>query len=141
MEIQCSYCGVHANALDHIRPVSYDHVDRKKVKYGKDLTIPVCNECNSTLQNVWLLTISERAGYLIERYNKKYKKILNQPDWEPWELEELGKNMLQIVTSNLNKKKLIIERLDFLMNVYSEPDLTPQDIWAKYPEDAYGKFR
>jgi hypothetical protein len=141
MEIQCSYCGVQANALDHIRPVSYDHVDRKSVKYTKDLTVPICNECNSNLSNVWLLTISERAGFLIEKYNKKYKKILKQPNWEEWELDELGENMLKIVLSNIKKKEYIIKRLNFLMLVYNEQDLTPQDIWVKYPEDAYGKFK
>ena len=141
MFIQCTYCGVQANALDHIIPVSYDYVSRKAAKFNKELTIPVCNECNLILSDIWLPTISQRAGYLLEKYNIKYKKILKQPKWEEWEIEELGENMKKIVISNMSKKEDILERLKFLLCVYSEENLNPQDIWNKYPEDAFSRFK
>jgi len=110
--VECTYCGVYANALDHIIPVSYDELSRKTAKYSKENTVPACNECNSHLSNLWYPSISERAGYLIEKYNQKYNKLLNQPEWEDWEIEELGVNLKRRVLSNRKKKKLIEERLE-----------------------------
>ncbi len=39
--IECTYCGISANALDHIIQVSYDRTTRKNVKYSKENTVPV----------------------------------------------------------------------------------------------------
>lgn len=138
--VECTYCGILANALDHIIPVSYDYVSRKNAKYSKELTVPCCNECNIILSDKWLPTIGERAGYLIEKYNSKYSKILSKPDWEDWEIEDLGGTLKMMVVSNMRKKKDIQERLSFMLNVYNQSGLTPDDIWIRYPEGTYTKF-
>ena len=139
--IECTYCGIAANSLDHIIPVSYNQTLRKNVKYSKENTVPSCTECNSSLSNIWLPTIPERAGCLLEKYNKKYKKLLNQPEWEDWEIEELGPGMKKVILTNKKKKEIIIERLNVLMHVFTNSNLTIEDVWDKYPEDSFGKFR
>lgn len=139
--VECTYCGVPANSLDHIIPVSYNYVSRKRAKYSKELCVPCCTECNNSLSNQWLPTISERAGYLLEKYNSKYNKILLQPDWEDWEIEELNGNIKIMVSSNMKKKKDILQRLTFMLNVFNENKLTIDDIWLKYPEGTYNKFK
>ena len=140
--VKCIYCGVPANALDHIIPVSYTDVSRRAAKYNRENTVPSCNECNSTLSNKWLPTISERAAFLIEHYNIKYKKFLNPLKiWEDWEIEELSGNMKKLVISNKNKTILIQERLEHLLKTHSQQDLLPIDVWNTYPEDMFFKFK
>lgn len=138
--VECTYCGINANCLDHIIPVSYNNTSRKGARYSKELTVPCCNECNAHLSNLWYPTISERAGYLLERYNKKYDKVLNQPTWESWELEELSGNLKKMIVSNAQKKLNIEDRLSFLLDVYNKT-LTPYDVWDKYPDETYNRFK
>ena len=139
--IECIYCGIPANALDHIIPVSYTDVSRKAAKYNKNNTVPCCNECNTTLSDKWLPTISERASFILEKYNIKYKKLLNSPDWAEWEIEELRGNMKKIVLENKTKKLLLQERLEHLLKTHSQQDLIPIDVWNTYPEDMFFKFK
>ena len=139
--IECTYCGIPANALDHIIPVLYTETSRKNAKYTKETTVPCCNECNLILSSNWLPSISERAGYLIEKYNKKYKKLLSRPDWEDWEINELKGNLKRKILSNIENKKIIQERLKFLLCVYNESDLTVIDVWNKYPQNAFNCFK
>jgi len=139
--IQCTYCGVQSNALDHIIPVSYNQITRKGAKYSKEITVPCCHECNGTLSNKWLPTIAERAEELIKCYTKKYKSVLEQKHWTDEELDNLSGNLKKMIRGKVQAKRDIDERLEFLMVVQSMPDLTPDDVWNKYPEGTYTKFK
>ena len=139
--IQCTYCGVQANALDHVIPVSYNQITRKGAKYSQEITVPCCHECNHTLSNKWLPTIAERAEELIECYKKKYRKVLAQKDWTNKEINQLGGTLKKMIRGKVQAKRDIDERLEFLMVVQSMPELTPDNIWNKYPEDAFSRFK
>ena len=124
----CSYCGsIHANTLDHVIPHSYDHVHNKRT-YSKDKVVPCCSECNTMLGNKLFDTISEKAAYLILKYNKKYKKLLSLPNWDEEELEEIdGRLKEKIVSSNRRKNniKLKIDNCGLVRDV--NPSIN--DIW------------
>jgi NMD protein affecting ribosome stability and mRNA decay len=139
--VECTYCGILANTLDHVIPVSYNYVSRKNATYSKQSTIPCCNECNSFLSNKWLPTINERVEYLIKKYSSKYHKILSQPDWEDWEINELGESLKIMVKSNIKRKEYILERLSFMLTVHNQTELTPDDVWTKHPNGTYNKFK
>lgn len=138
--VECTYCGIAANGLDHVVPVSYDYVSRKAASYAKDLVVPCCSECNSRLSNFYLTTIAERAEYLIGAYKNKYKKILNRPDWTDEELKEMGPTMRQRIKADAQLKIELEQRLTHLLDVSMNESLTPLDIWDKYSEGAYTMF-
>ena len=65
---ECTYCGIGANSVDYIVPVSYSGKSQKKRTkgYERDKTVPACSECNSLLSNYSIFTIHERAEYIAE---------------------------------------------------------------------------
>ena len=86
-------------------------------------------------------TIAERAEELIKCYTKKYKSVLEQKHWTDEELDNLSGNLKKMIRGKVQAKRDIDERLEFLMVVQSMPDLTPDDVWNKYPEGTYTKFK
>ena len=109
----CAYCGEFADTFDHVIPVSHKYVNRK-LEVGNKEAVPCCRECNETLSNVFLHTISSRSDYLIKRYKKKYKKVLNTPNWESDELEEMGANMVRSILARMDMRDIVQERLQHL---------------------------
>ena len=139
--VECVYCGIAANGLDHIIPVSYENNGRKGASYAKELVVPCCSECNNRLSNFFLPTIAERAEYLIGAYNKKYKKILKLPTWTKEELKKLGPSLRKTIMANQKHKELILEKITHLADVSTMVNLTPLDVWDMYPDDIFTKFR
>lgn len=141
MIIYCTYCGVPANALDHVVPVCYTENTRRTARYSRDNTVPCCNECNSTLGGKWVITIPERAEHILNRYLVKYKKIINSAEWQPHEIKELKGVIKMTVVQGMNRKAIIKDRIKCLENIMLQDGLTPLDVWATYPEDAFTKFK
>lgn len=138
--VECTYCGIAANGLDHVIPVSYDFASRSAASYAKDLVVPCCSECNSRLSNFYLPTIAERAEYLIGSYKDKYKKVLNRPDWTDEELKDMGATMRKRIKADAQLKIDLEQRLTYLLDVSLNESLTPLDVWDKYSNGAYSKF-
>lgn len=138
--VECTYCGIAANGLDHIIPVLYNNISRKSASYSKHLVVPCCNECNNKLSSFYLPSIAERAEYILEAYKLKYKKILNRPDWTEDELQEMGENMRKTIKNNAVLKINLNQRLSYLLDVSLNKSLTPLDVWDKYSDDVYIKF-
>lgn len=138
--VECTYCGIAANGLDHIIPVLYNNVSRKSASYAKHLVVPCCNECNISLTSFYLPSIAERAEYLLELYKVKYKKLLNRPDWSDEELEEIGDTLRRKIKANAKLKENLNQRLIYLLDVSLNESLFPLDVWDKYSDDVYSKF-
>ena len=139
--VECTYCGIGANCLDHVIPVSYKQIGRKGADYSKELVVPSCDECNNKLSNFYLPSIAERAEYLIGAYNKKYKKILSAPDWTEEEIRELGPTLRKTIQGTQNLKEVVLCRLIHLADVATQVNLEPFDVWDKYSDDIFGRFR
>tara|TARA_B100001123_G_scaffold416814_2_gene518819 strand:+ start:175 stop:429 length:255 start_codon:yes stop_codon:yes gene_type:complete len=73
-------------------------------------------------------TISEKAAYLILKYNKKYKKLLSLPDWDEEELEEMEGRLKEKIVFNNRRKNNIKLKID---NCGLVRDVNPSinDIW------------
>lgn len=111
----CSYCGVIANSIDHVPPISAREriVDLGLQSRYPFFEVPACRECNSTLgaRGLWLL--SERRAYIKKRLHQRYASILRIPDWSDNELAQMSKNMQGYVTNGLIVRDFIRQRLAF----------------------------
>lgn len=131
----CTYCGEYADTYDHVVPVSYLRVHRK-LEVGNKEAIPCCRECNSTLSNKLHITISERARYLQSRYKFKYKKVLNFPDWDTDELEEMSKDFRRSIAASIDMREITKDRMKHLRQTI-QADYTIQEAKMKFAEMTY----
>ncbi len=98
----CTYCGELGNHRDHVVPKSI---------HQNSVTVPACAECNILLSNQLYVTIPDRKAYLKEVYKKRYKDLINMPNWTEKELEDVGDRMRQEILSALHRKTLILARI------------------------------
>ena len=103
----CVYCGVIADTEDHLLPRTWtgDAV-RKHV-----ITIPACRQCNSTINDRYLPSITARRNEAHRYIARKYRKVLKIPAWSDTELRKLGKTLRSSVERGLHEQKLARARL------------------------------
>lgn len=131
----CTYCGEYADSYDHVVPVSYIRIHRK-LEIGNKEAVPCCRECNSMLSNKLHITISERARYLQTRYKSKYKKVLNFPDWDTDELEDMSKDFKQSILASMNMREITKDRIKHLKETINA-DYTIQEAKMKFADMVY----
>jgi hypothetical protein len=128
----CTYCGLMAEARDHVIPVSYEYASRKCATWDSTEVVPACSECNGLLSSRWMPTIRERAEFIAGRLKARYKKLLSIPDWSEAELKTMGRFLRKGITANLKKRDLVSARIEYaestaLMNI------SPEDCWDRTP--------
>ena len=115
----CYYCGDSADTLDHTIPVSFYSTRPTRSGMKSKYTDPVpvvdcCAECNKTLSNTLIIDVRGRASLLIEKYNIRYRKILNLPKWDQEDIDELGKMLRSVIARDQILQESLKERLDYL---------------------------
>lgn len=83
-------------------------------------TVPCCSECNVLLGARLYFSIPSRAAYLLGTYERRYKKLLKQPDWTPDEIEEIGPSMAASILQSMKDKKEVRRQLEHLQLVAEE---------------------
>ena len=124
----CTYCGMNATDMDHVIPRSYSMLEGEDTRSKEDC-VPACRECNGLLSNLMVITIAERAGYLVSRLVDRHKKLLDSPDWSEEEFEELEGRLRKHVKSLQTKKKVIKARIAYAQSVSLLTDLTIAGVW------------
>lgn len=119
IEKRCAYCGVTATCFDHVPPIaSYPPAyQRRRYKNKKLRNLPgvnACAECNKYLSDIYLLSIKQRAAFLHEKYQSKYKSLLNFPHWTQTEIEELEYDLRSTIVAKLRQKAWVQHRLAVL---------------------------
>ena len=76
--------------------------------------IQACKECHSILINFFSCCAAGEAKILLNRYQEKYKKLLNLIDWNEEELQDMGKNMRTKIKSSLYQKYTAEARISWL---------------------------
>jgi 5-methylcytosine-specific restriction endonuclease McrA len=108
-DTSCAYCGGIALEWDHVVPVRALRPDSHKEKHfqADDWVVPSCKECNDLLADRMLHTVPLRAGWLYNRYRKKYAKLMTSASWTDEELDELrGTFKLMIIETMLAQAEL-----------------------------------
>ena len=109
----CHYCGMPAPSLDHVPPLNALPsllMEYEKLNYIK---VPCCNECNSIAGDYPHTDFIERQKYIKEKLKKKYQKYIKSPDWEDYEISELGYRMKQLIEATMSIKYLVAYRLTY----------------------------
>lgn len=108
----CIYCGLVADTGDHFVPLFIIHIIAANIEKIKGrILIPACRECNSTAGAKAFSSIGAKRRYISERYKKKYLKLLNSPDWNEQELNELGYVLQTKIRGQMALKTVMKERL------------------------------
>jgi hypothetical protein len=118
----CTYCGAwDGDNRDHVIPASYSQsVPYRKKTFRQKDTVPCCQECNVLLGARLCFTIPSRAAYLLGTYERRYKKLLNQPDWSDEEIEELGPSLRTSTIQSMKDKNEVRRQLEHLTLVAEE---------------------
>ena len=110
--ITCIYCGEPGRDRHHYKE-SVANSGQKR-SYRKGETLPACRECN-LLIGALTPTFTETCYLLYDKVSDRHKNILLIPKWDKEDLAELEGRLRRTTMSKIRKKKLIMERLDFLL--------------------------
>ena len=115
---ECTYCGRDAGTIDHVPSMLVSYLDKPETPH---LKVPCCRMCNSLLGSRSLNTLDVRCRYLRERYEKKYKRDLEMPDWEDYEIAEMGPLAIINIKTSLKQRDAIedvIYHLELAESIY-----------------------
>ena len=110
----CLYCGLPADTKDHFIPRVYvSRMTQIRADLGAKakLIVPACRECNSTAGDHIFDTISEKRTFIKQQYRKKYRKLLESPNWTEDELNQLGLSLQTTIRASQAGKELMKARL------------------------------
>jgi hypothetical protein len=104
----CVYCGVIAGTKDHLLPRTWtgDGQVRSNV-----VTVPACGDCNSSINDRYAPSVTERRELAHRTIRRKKKKVLAMPDWQKEDLAEMGRSMRDYIRKGLHEKALTKARL------------------------------
>lgn len=114
-ELVCIYCGEIGESIDHVPP----RVSREKlielglVERYPFFEVRACRECNCALGKLALWTLRERKRYIKEWIERRYRKYLMMPEWEPKDIMDLGENLQREVVHGVAMKRWVERRLKF----------------------------
>jgi hypothetical protein len=106
----CYYCGSHAATIDHVPPRSTRKRYSEATSPYPYYEAPACHECNSALSDN-CPTLKERKTFIARWLAKKYRKVLNMPDWTTEQLTELSRSMQTLVRKNIRTKEMVVARI------------------------------
>ena len=105
----CIYCGNTTGITrDHVIAVSWTGFKRS---YSKGDTVKCCRECNISLSDKPFFCISKRANYLANHYSKKYRRVLNHPEWTDEQIKEKSGEFRTTLKARNNLKFFCIARI------------------------------
>jgi 7-cyano-7-deazaguanine synthase in queuosine biosynthesis len=93
--------------------------------FSKEETCHCCTSCNSKASDFWAASLSEKAAYLIGKYQNGEKSIRQQPDWSLEELDQLTGGLRGYVKALQNKKRLLMAKLENLRLVSMGSEAIP----------------
>jgi hypothetical protein len=132
--LECVYCGEPATDRDHVVPHSLINNRDAKRTYDGCEVVPACRDCNGALHDRPIVTIAERANWLLTRLRKKLSKM---PVWSEVAINELGRTMQSFVRGGQAKRQAIERRLRHLEQVAKLVGLTPGRYWENGTHNLY----
>lgn len=107
-EDRCVYCGDWFECRDHVIPRAFMRVYRD---YRRAETVHCCALCNQLAGDYVAYSVGEKAVYLIDRYERKYRKWLELPVWTKPEVYELRFTLKKRIATNEAFRRLIVAKL------------------------------
>jgi hypothetical protein len=113
----CAYCGSVATSLDHVVPRHFlermvdSGINHPLLRNGRVLVVPSCRECNVGLGGQFFRTFAERREWVHRWLRKRYRRLIEMPEWTEAQLAQMGPVMRQHIRSSQRKRDIILERL------------------------------
>jgi hypothetical protein len=109
-DLLCVYCGGHSKEKDHLLPSNWTgEAVRKLVP-----TVPSCRFCNQTIKDFSNPIISARSNLIAKRIRTKYRKQLNMPMRNEFELAEFGYRLRLNLEARQNERVELHAKLKVL---------------------------
>lgn len=110
----CVYCGMLADSVDHIIPISILGKLSNLSNEIESNTIPCCRECNYLAGSSFFQSFADKKTYVNGQIRAKYYKTLRIPEWSKEELKDVGPNARTDICAFIRKKQIILERLEYV---------------------------
>ena len=105
----CIYCGCPGWQKDHLMPRPWTgDAERRHV-----LTVPACGECNGMIGDAPIFTITERRARAHTSIRRKYRRILEMPEWPVQERARLGHTLRQSIEKGVKQRAMVHARLEW----------------------------
>jgi hypothetical protein len=132
--LECVYCGEPATERDHVIPHSLMHSQDVKRTFENTEVVPACRDCNGALRDRPIVTVAERADWLLTRLRKKLTKM---PSWSEVEIKQLGRTLQNFVRTGQGKRAALERRISHLEQVAKMRGLTPERYWKNGTSNFY----
>ena len=124
----CFYCGDIASTIDHCPPLSF--CDVKDEKWFKDkkikfYTVACCKECNQKLASRPILTLRERAEYILNVLEKKTDQLVV---WTEDEIMEMSKVFERSIRARKKQHDIIFDRVRFCQELMYRAEDLPEEL-------------
>ena len=107
----CVYCGERPRDLDHFVPISRAaELTEAGIEFTK-LVVPACNECNLLASDKIFQTLKDKRQFIQAKLAKRYKSLLDSPEWTDRELDQLGFYLKERIVNDLVRKRVIQRRI------------------------------
>lgn len=110
----CVYCGVMADTIDHVPPLSAVHALGWKHFHATGIRlyrVPACRECNMLLVQSGGMTVEERKKHIKRKLKLRYGKFLRGVHWTKEEISELGSTLRDKIEDGCAIKEWVKKRL------------------------------
>jgi hypothetical protein len=101
----CVYCGEPATDKEHVIPRFWG---------GDRYTVPSCRECNQMAGPKLFGSLNERRAFIEGQVKRKYKRLVNSPEWDRDEIKSLDYTLRVAVQASEDARKVVISRLEFM---------------------------
>jgi 5-methylcytosine-specific restriction endonuclease McrA len=78
----CTYCGHTSFGFDHVIPYSYiGRAGKRRGSSDSGVKVPCCQECNTQLGRVLIVTVVDRAAYLLRKKKVHKRYSIERLEW------------------------------------------------------------
>ena len=111
---RCLYCGGVYEVDDHAWPAAGDITlapEEMRVRVAARI------ECNAIAHGELFASIEEKRAYIRGHLVRKYRKLLDTPEWSAEELGELAPSLRRIIKGYILAAEDIKERITWMQNL------------------------
>ncbi len=98
----CFYCGEHAVQKEHVVP---------QVTLYPSGIVPSCQECNLLAGAALHTNVLDKLMFIKDLRLKRYRKLLEMPEWSWDEIQDLGKNLRSLVVAAQKARDIIVSQV------------------------------
>lgn len=100
----CFYCGEYATQKEHVVP--------RHTLYPT-WVVGSCQECNMLAGAEPFISVLDKLLFIRDRRVKRYKKLLQSPDWTDDELQDIGRNLKVAIEAGQRAREVVCSQVNW----------------------------